>query len=77
MLQYIALLVASTVVLPGQATDDDSYAFELGSTLYNSDESIKVLQCGLPPELGMEFKWTHNYNKTLPASVTQFGTTLL
>ena len=50
---------------------------DVGSTLYNSEDAIKVLQCGLAPEPGMKYAWTHNYNDTLPADVTAFGTTLL
>lgn len=50
---------------------------DAGSTLYNSEDGVKVLQCGVPPEAGIEYEWLRNYNRTLPAGVVQFGTTLM
>ncbi|KAH7673264.1 hypothetical protein AAVH_42256 [Aphelenchoides avenae] len=77
MVTSFRLLLSMVSVLSNRAIKMQHQTVHAGSTLYNSDESIKVLQCGLPPEPGMKYQWTHNYNETLPEDVQVFGTTLL
>lgn len=77
MLPSFHLLLSMAAALSNRALKMKVQTMDVGSTLYNSDDAIKVLQCGLAPEPGMTYEWTHNYNETLSADVTAFGTTLL